>query len=253
VGVASDSQVMVKVPKMAMARKNRSALSVVLKRANHTVPALVQELFDGVFSIQLQPRDAYGDIEVNLTMSQPDLSETLTVSFGDQSMLQYLPVQRALDLIQKQFQVLAALPSTLQYNGTGAAVQDFAVRVQRLTGEWRESAQDLWSRYPAWAQSTALKSSALQSRISQSAQTLYINVLGLVKEGTTHGRNFMGQLSDGSSKARLVVSGLFKSIGMMRNRTLRLDMATAVDTVSSAQERAQQIISHAAAKLRSGS
>jgi hypothetical protein len=251
VSVASDSQVMVKLPKMAMARKNRSALSVVLKRANHIVPASVQELFDGVFSIQLPPRDAYGDIEVNLTMSKPDLSETLTVSFGDQSMLQYQPVQRALDLIQKQFQVLAALPRTLQSDSAGAAMQDFAVGAQRLTREWRESTQELWSKYPEWMQSTRVKSSVLQSRISESSHALYANVLGLVEEGTIHGRRFLGQLSDSSSKAQVVVSRLFESIDMP-GRTLRVDTATVVDKLGRAQERAQQIISHAAARLKSG-
>ncbi|MFQ3414116.1 hypothetical protein, partial [Escherichia coli] len=68
VGIAGDSQLLVKLPKVAWNRKKRSKLTVELRRRNQTVPAAVQELFEGVYSVQLLPHDAYGDIEVNLTM-----------------------------------------------------------------------------------------------------------------------------------------------------------------------------------------
>lgn len=254
VSIVSDSQVMVKLPKMAMARKHRPVLSVVLKRANHTVSAVVQELFDGVFSIQLQPHDAYGDIEVNLATSKPDLSETLTLCFGNRPILHFLPIKQVLDMIEEKFQVLAALPSSLQDRtpGTpGAVIQDFTEGVQRVTRAWGEIAQELWSRHPEWRQPSALKASAatLQSRISESTEAFHIHVLDLAEEGTKLGRHVLGRLSDGSSNAQMVVSKLVETIHVP-GQMLHLDTAAVIDKLSTAQERVQQIVSQGAAKLR---
>lgn len=104
VGISGDSQLLIKLPKIALGRRKRSMLVVDVRRKNHTIPAAVQELFDGVFSVQLLPHDAVGDVEVNLSMSKPQLNETLTVSFGGRHDFELPPLRGLLRNIQNHFQ-----------------------------------------------------------------------------------------------------------------------------------------------------
>ena len=93
ISVTGDRQLLVKLPKVALDRKKRSQLVVEVRRQNETIAVEIQELLEGVFSVQLQPHDAYGDIAVNLQMRKPQLRETLTISFGDRVIS---PTQRVL-------------------------------------------------------------------------------------------------------------------------------------------------------------
>ena len=99
VGIASASQLMVKLPKIATTSRKRSVLDASLKRGEEILPVIVQELFDGVFSVNLEPRDSYGDIEIKLTMTNPQVTETLTLSFGDQSIQSYDRLKTALNAV----------------------------------------------------------------------------------------------------------------------------------------------------------
>ncbi|KAK5060079.1 hypothetical protein LTR84_009963 [Exophiala bonariae] len=118
VGIASANQLMVKLPKVATSSRKRSVLDVSLKREEISLPIILQELFDGVYSVTLEPRDSYGDIEVRLTMSNPQLTEMLTLSFGEPSFGRY----------ERLKTVLKAVKSRVQNRATSLAKQATAAR-----------------------------------------------------------------------------------------------------------------------------
>ncbi|KIW12010.1 hypothetical protein PV08_09284 [Exophiala spinifera] len=124
VGIAGENQLVVRLPKVATSRKRRSSLSVVLERDNEPIRAAVHEIFDGVYIVQLHPRDAYGDVKVHLAMSKPDLSETLTISFGDRSALSLLYLKNMLKKFESHWE-----------KQSGALFGDIAQHIQPVEGQ----------------------------------------------------------------------------------------------------------------------
>lgn len=102
VGIASASQLMVKLPKAATTSRKRSVLDVSLKRGDAILPMILQELFDGVYSVTLEPHDSYGDVEVKLSMSNPQVTEVLTLSFGERSLGKLDRVKTAFDEVKSR-------------------------------------------------------------------------------------------------------------------------------------------------------
>jgi len=250
VGIAGESQLMVKLPKMAWVHKKRSGLSVVLKRTNQTIPVVVQELFDGVFSVQLHPRDTYGDVQVNLTMTKPPLSETLTVSFGDRYSLDYQPLKIALGVVNENLQkTIATISNYWADTQSSTSLQAFVGEVQRATQEVKEGVQGLWSRRLRWEWTRSWTSPSFPMRASKGARVFQTDVIWLAGEAATQGMGVLAQASNGISKARSAVLTLFDSVDTSGLRP-KVDTTVIVDKLSTAQGRAQRIVSNAAGKLK---
>ncbi|KIX08231.1 uncharacterized protein Z518_02887 [Rhinocladiella mackenziei CBS 650.93] len=252
VGIAGENQLVVKLPKFALNRKKRSQLSVVLTRSNQTIPATIQELFDGVFSVQLHHRDTYGDIEVNLTMTKPQLSETLTVSFGNKSIFDYAPLKGALNTAMEHLQEMAALISGVwPYKQAVAATQDHADVIHALTQGLKEDVQKLLSWRLEWKLSSSSTASSLQSRVSGNAQALYSYVVLLTNEGSTQGRKVLAHVLDNISKARSAIRTMSTPTDMSALVKPSLNTKAVVDKLGAAQVRARQIVANAAGRVRS--
>lgn len=251
VGVVNDHQLMIRLPKAALNSKKRSPLSVVLKRKEQSVPMAVQELFDGVFSVQLHPRDTYGDIEVNLTMTRPPASEVLTVSFGDRPALNFYRLQEGLGLLSERFlnsvsSIRESLvdrqhsASLLLTNGSETFRQELADRLERMQ-----------SRRAAWKQSFSLTPSQLRMPAAKSIQDLSTKITRLTEKAAEQGRKKVAQVSNGLGSARSCLRSIFESVNMS-GFGAELDKKVA-EKLGAAQGRAQSIVSKAAGKLRARS
>ncbi|KAK5185920.1 hypothetical protein LTR44_001969 [Exophiala sp. CCFEE 6388] len=237
VGLANDNQFMVKLPKVATSRKKRSPLSVMLKRNNDTVPAVIQELFEGVYSIQLQPHDAFGDIEVNLTMTKPSLSETLTVSFGNRSTLSHLSMKDAIGAVEKQIHAMMATLSGIIPAGQPNLIIKAVNTTRTKLGEaMQHKLDDL---------------SPLRAHVLQSARAAHADFLEMSERGALEGKKTLGRLSNGISATGEALSRWFNSIDLNRLQHDLNAKAVVVEKLAVAQDRAQQIVSKGATRLKS--
>ncbi|KAJ9602945.1 hypothetical protein H2200_012725 [Cladophialophora chaetospira] len=249
VGIAGDSQLLVKLPKVAWNRKKRSKLTVELTRKNQAVPAAVQELFDGVFSVQLLPHDAYGDIEVNLTMTKPELNQMLTVSFGDRYNFEVRHLQELWSMISGHAQEkLSSFSKTLGKIGSGLIPSHF----QTLSGETKERLAKLsmWRPPPSRPMTLHdLKMAMLCHKIDRKMQTLQGRVVQQKEELAKRGKMLADFMSIGYSNTLSSLLGMAESANTLFAR-LRPDKPMIVDRLEIARGRAHGIVSKAARNLR---
>ncbi|KAI1611174.1 hypothetical protein EDD36DRAFT_443304 [Exophiala viscosa] len=237
VGLANDNQFMVKLPKIATSRKKRSPLSVVLERNNDTVPAVVHELLEGVYSIQLQPHDAFGDIEVNLTMTKPSLSETLTVSFGDRPTLVQLSAKKVIEMAEKQ---IHAMITTLS-NIMPARRQNLIIKA--VNGTRSKLGEAMHYKLDDLA--------PLKAHVLQSARAAREDFLEMSDRGALQGKKTLGRLSNGISEAGKALSRWFDSMDLTRLQHDLSAKAMLVEKLAVAQERARQIVSKGETRVKS--
>ncbi len=250
VSIAGDGQLLVKLPKAALNRKKRSSLSVVVKRDNHTIPAVVWELFEGVFSVQLDSRDAYGDVIVHLSMTKPELSENLTVSLGDQLLHQRLPLKAAFIMIEQYVQdALRTIPTSFQHIRPGSVIDNVSDNMKTFTQSSRRYVEQFWSSHLNLTRSQTLTD--FLSRFRHPADSFYLptDFLEWASEGFRQGQGLLMQLSNGLSMSRLGASEFLGNVHLPKLDST-LDTTRLVAKVATAQERAQQILANAAASVR---
>ncbi|OAP63102.1 hypothetical protein AYL99_02329 [Fonsecaea erecta] len=247
VGIAGEGQLLVRLPKVALSRKKRSPLSVELKRKNQTVPVSVQELFEGVFSVHLQPRDTHGDIEVNLTMRKPHLSETFTVSFQDRSTTEFSRLKKLLSLLighdhekaSSAWAVWKGVRERLIVDDEDEASSARQAREGRQRQNKHNAPRDFLGM------STLLE---LQSRLGKGTQFLQ-GEMARMTEGYAIPEIKLGDvLSDGLSNTRLRLLDTAEFVKMQF--AMRFTKRAALEHLAAAQGRAKQIVAKAARKVR---
>lgn len=222
VGIAGDNQLVVRLPKVATNRKKRSPLGVVLERDNESIRAVVHEIFDGVYSVQLQPRDAHGDVKVHLAMSKPELSETLTISFGDRSALSLLSLRKARQKLESQFlEAYATLEKEIE-----ALFDSIGQRMGAAEGPLLNLLK---------THASPLR--AMQAEFNEMAE-----------RGSLQSKRVVKLLTESMSSTRAAMSSFLESL---HTDTLKpqFGRTTVVHKLAAAQKRAQQIVANAKNKV----
>ncbi|KAK7905718.1 hypothetical protein LTR67_000442 [Exophiala xenobiotica] len=232
VGVAGDHQLVVRLPKVATNRKKQSPLTVGLKRNNRPISVAVHELFAGVYSIELQPRDAWGDVQVHLSMSDPDLSESLTVSFGDRSFIGHLQLKGTIDMFEKQF-----------YDTMAALSKQPETLVQGIAQNMRSIEEEIKVIVDA-------NISPLKAHVGRRIHALQAGIYELAEAGTVRSKEALKQFPNRVLHAHLAVCDLFAALDTAALKP-QLDKTMVVEKLATAQERAQQIVANAKGQLRS--
>ncbi|EXJ84500.1 hypothetical protein A1O3_05169 [Capronia epimyces CBS 606.96] len=249
ISIIGESQLMVRLPRIFLSRKKRSQLEVVLMKGNRTIPAVVQELFDGVYSIQLQPRDASGDVEVNLTLTKPPLSESLTLFLGSQTTNDYRPLQTVLHAINGTLQgAINQLSTWLPDWRSKIPSQILDSDVGKLK-DLKESIKGLRITYVTSKRSTLKRLSVLQTQGLTGAKSLHADMTCLMEEGVVQGRRILRHLTDGIHNAQAGLLGLFKSVDAAQ-LSAELRAGILAKKLGVAQGSARHIVSNAAGKLR---
>ncbi|KIW64236.1 hypothetical protein PV04_09183 [Phialophora macrospora] len=248
IGIAGGNQLLVKLPKVALSHKGRSKLTVELRRNKQIVPAAVQELFEGVVMVQLLPHDAYGDIEVNLTMSRPELTEIVNVAFGDwYQLLERYHLRDLLSTLDGHVQAkVSNISTTLQYIGR-SLVSDRFRTLSRLAQErlhQRSSQKGIHSK-----NLVDLKMAVLEYKIHRKWQDLNDRMIQRKKDCFTQGKMLVDSLSTKYSDARSRIVDIIESANQWRLRPT-LDHTAVVGKLETARARAYHIVSSAARKLR---
>ncbi|KIY03734.1 uncharacterized protein Z520_00425 [Fonsecaea multimorphosa CBS 102226] len=246
VGIAGEGQLLVRLPKIALSRKKRSPLSVELKRKNQTLPVSVQELFEGVFSVHLQPHDAHGDIEVNLTMSKPQLSETFTVSLGDRSTSEFQRLKELLNMLSGHVQETASSFSDYWKAVRERFIADDLALFPRLTKEGMHRGKPLNA---TWSFLSKLTPFDIRLRLREETQTLHGKMVRMSQGYAMAGKKFGNVLSGGLANARLRVFDTVESINVLRHLP-SFNRTTVFHHLGAAQGRAKQLVTKAARKLR---
>lgn len=242
VGIAGENQLVVKLPKIALSRKKRSPLSVVLKRKEQILTVVAHELFDGVYSIQLLPRDTYGDIDVNLTMTQPPISESLTVTFGDRTMFDWQPLKKILTEVNGRLQrAHSAFLNYSQYAQHVVPRPDLADKLPNFVKWLREGFEPLHSG--RWM-------TEWPGPVLEKIQSLYSIITRPTDESALRRHSVADHIVDGISTAR---KALFSLAEIVNKSIVRpgLDTTVVTETMGTAQGRAQRLVAKAAGRLRS--
>jgi hypothetical protein len=232
VGVAGDHQLVVRLLKVATNRKKQSPLTVGLKRKNRPISVAVHELFAGVYSIELQPRDAWGDVQVHLSMSDPDLSESLTVSFGDRSFIGHLQLKGTIDMFEKQF-----------YDTMAALSKQPETLVQGIAQNMRSIEEEIKVIVDA-------SISPLKTHVGRRIHALQAEIYELAEAGTLRSKEALKQFPNRVLHAHLAVCDLFAALDTAALKP-QLDKTMVVEKLATAQERAQQIVANVKGQLRS--
>lgn len=243
VGIIDERQLMVKLSREALGHEKRSELKVVLTKANRTIPAIVQELFDGIFSVQLQPRDTYGDIEVNLTMTEPRLSQTLTIYLGSRVKNGRKPLKAALDAINGTLQdAIGIIPSYLPRWPSDISLPALGRRSESLGEDLKNRIKKMWMSHPISQCSTLPGFSKFWIEGWTVAEGFYRD----------QGKKMLRRLTDDMTTAQAALFKLAKFSGADTAR-ISVDAKTSLlaKKLSAAQGRARLIVSNAAGKLRS--
>ncbi|EXJ75127.1 uncharacterized protein A1O5_01823 [Cladophialophora psammophila CBS 110553] len=246
VSIAGESQLLVRLPKIALSRKKRSPLSVELKRENQTVPVSVHELLDGVFGVLLQPHDTYGDIEVNLTMSKPQISETLTVSFGDRPSSEFQRLKELFGMLSGHIHETTLSISSFWKDMRERMTLDDLRSLPRLA---REKVQQQKSTNSIWQLLDISTLSDGQSRLRREMQTLNKEMVRMAQSYVMPGRKLGDVLSEGLFNARLRLLGAIESVDIPRFSP-NFDNKAILHRLAAAQGRARQIVTKATKKFR---
>ncbi|KAL6244036.1 hypothetical protein RBB50_008905 [Rhinocladiella similis] len=218
VGIAGDNQLVVKLPRVATNRKKRSPLAVVLERDNEPIHAAVHEIFDGVYSVQLHPREAHGEVKVHLAMSKPDLSETLTISFGDRSALSLMHLKKTLKQLESQyFEAYETFGKQRE-----AFIDSMAQRIRAVDGQ-------LLNMFEVGIPPLR----TMQAELSEIAET-----------GSLQSKRAVKLLTESVSSTRAAMSSLLATLHTDALKP-QLGSAMVVHKLAAAQKRAQQIVANA--------
>ncbi|OAL27468.1 hypothetical protein AYO20_09751 [Fonsecaea nubica] len=246
VGVGGEGQLLVKLPKVALSRKKRSPLSIELKRKNQTVPATVQELFEGVFRVQLQPYDAHGDIEVNLTIRKPQISELITVSFGPQPASEYQHLKALFGMLSGRAQEMASSFVDSWKGVREGQVMDGISSFPKLASAGSQG-QKLLNR--AWHFLNMSALADFQSWLRTETHILHGDVVRMTQHYAVPGKRFSDMLSDRLSNARLALFEMAEAVDIQRFSP-PVGKKAILRQLAAAQERAKQIVTKAARKVR---
>ncbi|KAG9782544.1 hypothetical protein ABEF93_004277 [Exophiala dermatitidis] len=248
VAVVSNRKLMVNLPNVALRRKKRSPLAVVLTKANRILPTEIHELFDGVVSVQFAPDEAYGDIEVNLTMSRPPLSELLTVSLGASP----ARGRKAFGSVVQAFnstlrQAMSLIPTYLPSVEFNSPLSNRTRDLQSIQRDLKQSIKTLW---------TKSKDSA-QSRVTVAWATFLNNTtssysgLKWMKGATAEqGAKIVRQATGEIYNAQAILRKLLNSF-QASQLPVDLNSDAVTKKLSAAQTKARHIVFNAAKKLQS--
>ncbi|EXJ55676.1 hypothetical protein A1O7_08605 [Cladophialophora yegresii CBS 114405] len=247
VSIAGDKHLLVKLPQVALNHKRRSELAVELRRDTQKLPAAVQELFEGVVSVQLLPHDAYGDFQVNLTMSRPELSEIINISFGDRYDFEGQHLKDLMSMLQDHVQAkISNISSSLRNIGPGL-VSD---RFQTLLRLARDRLDERRRRDSAhYRKLVELNMTSVQHKFHRQMQALHDQTVQRSRECFVHGQMLLDALWTKCSDACSRVVDTVGSVDQQRIRP-RLGQAIVADKLETARGRAHRLVSGAARNLR---
>ena len=239
IGITGENQLLVKLPKVALSRKKRSQLLVELRRKNQSVPMAVQELFEGVFSVQLLPQDAYGDIEVSLRMNTPQLNDDLTVSFGDRSAVQRM--QELWSTLHKDVREKASNGLTSMKRCVDCFIARQMQKSARKSFEKQLGYQFDWEN---WETKTGYDRTraVLYAIAKREAQTVHASMVRTKEESLKQGRMLMKLLSSRYSDARSQLIDLVNRAKALKVQP-KVDTAVVKDKLETARGRAHHIVS----------
>lgn len=250
VGIASASQLMVKLPKIATTSRKRSVLGVSLKRGEENLPVILQELFEGVFSVTLEPRDSYGDIEVNLTMSNPQITETLTLSFGDQSFRSHGKLKAVFNAVSSCAQEsFARLTRQLTDGGEDIPahklVNDLNIVSMTVKAQLRKVRMTLSAAgFPHGDAQLGIR-----SLVANQLKIAGAGMRQVSRNGLLHGQRLLKEPLNRLATTRSSVLDRFQGISGSEIKQ-QIHTTVVVNGLASAQERAQDVVSRAANRLR---
>lgn len=100
--VVGDCHLVIKPPKRSMAGKKQPKFGVQVSRGGNHLAYELSHLFDGVYTLKLDRGDAFGIVNVTVTMaSKPPLNQTTSVDFGT-PWLKIANWKRAVQVISSQ-------------------------------------------------------------------------------------------------------------------------------------------------------
>ncbi|EXJ94214.1 hypothetical protein A1O1_02607 [Capronia coronata CBS 617.96] len=249
VSIVSRGQLMVKLPGKALGHKKRSQLEVVVMKANQALPTQVQELFDGIFGVQVHPGDTYGDIEVNLTMIQPPFSETLTLSLEGEATNQNRSLNTRLHTINGTLQgIINALSTSLPVWPSRNPLQTLARDAKRVKKDLKDNIAGWWTSQPLSKRSVLEKLSTVRKRGLTGAECVYADMARLTDQGVTQGQRILSKFTDEIRNAQGGLLRLFKSVDGAQP-TAESKAGLLAKKLGAAQGRARHIVSSASGRL----
>ncbi|OGM41512.1 hypothetical protein ABOM_008900 [Aspergillus bombycis] len=101
--VVGDCHLVIKPPNITLTGKKKPKFDVQVSRGAKALEYELSQLFDGVYTLKLDRGDAYGTVNVTVTMaSRPPLQQTTSVDFGT-PWLKITNWRRAAQVISSQF------------------------------------------------------------------------------------------------------------------------------------------------------
>lgn len=250
VGIASTSQLMVKLPKIATTIRKRSVLDVNLKRGEEILPVRMQELFDGVFSVTLEPRDSYGDIEVKLTMSNPPITETLTLSFGDQAVPSYDKLKTALNVVNGYAQeIIARLTRQVTEAREDIPAHKFVNDISTIGMTLKARLRKIRATVSAADLPHGNMQLGFRSWVVNHLKVAGAEVLQASRNRLVQGQRLLKEPLARFTVTRPTVLDLFQHVSAAEIKQ-QIHTTVVVDGLASAQGRAQYVVSRAASRLR---
>ncbi|KAJ5690234.1 hypothetical protein N7462_004626 [Penicillium macrosclerotiorum] len=81
--VVGDCHVVIKPPRRLVSSKKRPKFNVDVHRYSQVIPCDLSWLFEGVYTLRLNPEDAYGPVNVTIaSKSKPHFNQTTVIDFG---------------------------------------------------------------------------------------------------------------------------------------------------------------------------
>ena len=171
------------VVRTAREHRNPDQLQVSITRHGRPLPADVRVLFPSVWSVRLEPEQAYGDLCVQLFMKRPALNETVAVNLGQQPLDAWFKTLRD-DTEQKIVQQMALLQESIEKLQRQERPQNLVKNVQARTrqmlqhvhktlesSDWHDRAfslqQTLLDRTEAFTQKVNQRASRLGAQLRE--------------------------------------------------------------------------------------
>ncbi|KEF53077.1 uncharacterized protein A1O9_10985 [Exophiala aquamarina CBS 119918] len=249
VGIASPSQLMVKLPKIATTSKRRSVLNASLKRGVEILPVIIQELFDGVFIVTLEPRDSYGDIEVSLTMSNPPITETLTLSFGGRSLQSYDKLRIALNFVNGYARELVARLSRQVTEAKDIPAHKIVNDLNDIGMAVNAQLREIRAKVSAAGLLHDDMQLGFRSWVVHHLKMAGAEIVVVSRNRLEQGQRVLKELLASFTIARPTVLDRLQQISSAEIKQ-QIHTSVVVDGLASAQGRAQYVVSRAANRLR---
>jgi len=255
VKVAGDNHLIVRLPELALNHKRRSPMSANVERAGKSILSTVHELFDGVYSVELPPSEAYGTLDIILNVRRPALTERVTVSFGSR-FEKYGYWQSMLDVATEHFHSVRAQWENHTKQFDHFHLSDDAIDGLRKTLQNTTNTLSQVVRHQRWipdvstipfAQFRQHLLDGLNSRDWPSVMRQH--VAALAQETTLRGTALLAQASSEISQARAVV---MRCVEYMNTTAVVASLRDGVrsEKLAEAQAGARQLVSMVASKLR---